>query len=129
MFSVASCVGLFALESLYILLLYDPHRTNTQAGLMLIFALEASYLLKISQANLEEKRALSRISRITRIYTAISAVPLLGLIAIATGLLPFGQYLWVWIALFLISACGKIAWERNRDRLGPLTTQELRSSG
>jgi hypothetical protein len=115
MFSIPSCAALFALEVVYVLAFYDPSATRTQAGLMLIFALEAGYLVKIAQSNLEEKKLLGKISATTRLYTALAGVPLLGLMAIAGGLFPLKQYSWVLIALFFLSIVGKVIWRKNRS--------------
>jgi len=117
MFSILSCVGLFALEAVYILAFYDPAETKVQAGLMLIFALEASFMVKIGQSDLEEKKRLGRVSAITRLYAAFAILPLLGLIAVAEG--PLKQYSWAWIALFLVSAVGKIIWRRRMVASAP----------
>jgi hypothetical protein len=118
MFSIASCVGLFAFETLYILGFYDPSATKTQVGLMLIFALEESYLFKIAQSNLEEKKALGKISGTTRLYTAFVMIPLLGAVGIAAGLLPLNQYYGYGSRFFSLLPAGRSfgsGIERNRD--------------
>ena len=120
MFSLISCIGFFALESIYIFALYDPSETKTQAGLMAIFAIEASFLVKIAQGNLQEKKTFGKVSQGTRVYTAIFALPLLVVMAIASGILPFKQYPALWIAMFFISACGKIVWYRKRGKFEEL---------
>jgi len=117
MFSIASCAGLFALEAIYILGFYDPNATKTHAGLMLIFALEASFLVKISQSNLEENKALGKISGTTRLYSAIAMLPLLGLFAVAEGLFSLNQYSLAWIALFLVTAVGKVIWLKRMRQI------------
>jgi len=85
---------------------------------MLIFALEASYMVRIAQTNLEEKKSLGKVTGTTRLYSAYAMLPLLGLIAVAGGALSLNRYSWVWIALFLTSAGGKLMWRKRISRAG-----------
>jgi len=116
-FSPIACISVFALESIYILFAYNPVITSVQVGLMAIFAVEAGYMVKIAEANLREKRATGRISHISRFYTAGIGLPLLAMIAVASATPKIQQWSILWLALFFVLACAKVAWYRHFSRL------------
>lgn len=116
-FTVPAVLLLLVFEIGYIVLGYDSASSRTQTGLMLIFALEMSFMAKIGNANLEEKRRMGRTSRSTRIFNAAVWVPLLALVALGLGLAGLQKYTPLWIALFVLGACGKIGWLKNHSRL------------
>ena len=116
MMIIGGIVALFVFESAYISIFYDPNGTYTEAGLMLIFALEASFMFKVSTSNLDEKKAFGSISKTSRIYTAVLGGALLVLMAIGAGALGLQHYRFIWIALFALSACTKVAWILRRGK-------------
>ena len=113
MFSVPVCFALFALESAYIGFLYDPDTTHSQVGIPVILACEAMYLVRIGQQNVLEKKSLGKVSKTTRLYSAMFILPVVGAAALACGLWSLQHYVSLWVALFFASACGKIGWYRN----------------
>lgn len=118
MFSVATCTSLFLVEAGYVLFLYNPAATTVQAGLMLLFAAEAGYLVKIGDAQLREKKEFGKVPIQLRLRAAAFVVPLLAVAAITFGASYPTLRLWLMVFLLFISACGKIAWYGHYRRLG-----------
>jgi hypothetical protein len=119
MASLASIAALLVFEIGYISIFYDPNGHYTQAGLMLIFAFEVSFMFKVSTSNLDEKKATGAISKSSRVYTAFLGVALLALLAVGSGALGLERYPLLWIVLFVLSAGAKTAWVlRKRGIVG-----------
>jgi DMSO reductase anchor subunit len=112
-FSVKACAALFALEACYVFFLYDPSTTRTQAGLMLIFAAEAGYFLKIANAQLKEKKSLGKVSLHSRLYAVAFFLPLLAAMTISITSWHPAQAVWLIVLLLFAEMCGKIAWYRD----------------
>jgi uncharacterized membrane protein YiaA len=112
-FSMLGCVALFILECAYAALWYQPHPSRTDAAVMIILAAECSYMLKIARANLSQKRAVGKVSRTARLYTAIAGIGILVVMGLSASVLGLDAYKPIWFAAFVMTAFGKMMWERQ----------------
>jgi Kef-type K+ transport system membrane component KefB len=112
-YSTFGYIGVFILECAYILVLYDTSSPDTQAGVMIILAAEAAFMLRDSKANVEQKRADGRVSKISRIYTTVAGIALLALMAMSANMFRLGKIVPLWILLFVLTLYAKIMWERH----------------
>jgi hypothetical protein len=117
MLSIGFVLALLVAEIAYILFGYDPAGVRTQAGLMIVFALEMSFVVQAGNANIEEKKEMGRTSRTTRIFNAAIGLPLLALIGLGVRIANLQHHIFVWIVLFVLAACGKIGWLRYHSNL------------
>jgi hypothetical protein len=116
-FHYAAVLGLALLETAYFLIFYNPGSQRVDPGLMLVLAAEFSFVLKIANDNLVEKRALGATTGPRMLYTRVAAISLLALMALSSGYvhIPAVQFLCVlasWIGGF-----GKAMWLRKQPDL------------
>ena len=122
-YSPLSYVGIFILEVAYIIILYEPNSPHTQAGVMIILAVEVSFMFRVSKINVEQKRVEGRVSKTSRIYTMLAGLTLLALMAMSASLFNLDRIAALWMLLFAAMAFFKIMWERqNRFRMFPTTS-------
>lgn len=83
--------------------------------MMLILALEFSYVMKIARENVRLKQVTGSVPRTSRIYTIIFGLSLFAVLGLLSNWTTLGELKLVWIGVFLVSAYGKIMWHQ-RDK-------------
>lgn len=109
-FSVGSCLGFVLLEVAYLVFLWDLHRTTVDPGLMGILAVECWFMLQISTANLRQKHKEGATSKGGMLYTRVTGLGLLALMAATLPSLhvPYPKY--VGVIACLVTCGGRIMW-------------------
>ena len=125
---IASYAALFLFEVGYILFAYDPASKRTQAGLMLIFACEVAFAVRVSKVQLQLKRTDRRGLRISRVYAAGYAGGLLAAIAVTLSSAFAGERI-VLVTAFGVAGVSKMLWERSfGNELGHIAAADARTN-
>ena len=112
-FHKIAVLALTALETAYFLFMWNPSSQRVDPALMLIFAAECSFMAKIATDNLAEKRAVGATSSVRMLYTRVSALGLLALMALSSGWFRVPAQAALCIVASSISAFGKVMWLRQ----------------
>lgn len=100
--------ALLALELGYTFLVFDPGSTKVQAGLMLIFALEVTFAVRVAKVQLYLKQVDRPLVMRSRSLAAVYAVGLLAAM--------FSGMRWVMAVAFIAIASAKLVWEHYFGR-------------
>jgi hypothetical protein len=116
-FHYAAVVGLAAIETAYFIIFFDPSSQRVDPGLMFILAAECSFMFKIANENLVEKRALGATTGPRMLYTRVAGISLLALMALSSGYVHLPEIGVLCIFASWIGAFGKAMWLRKRPDL------------
>jgi hypothetical protein len=116
-FHYAAVVGLTVLETAFFLVLFNPNSHRVDPGVMLILAGECSFMLKIANENLVEKRALGATTSPRILYTRVAGLSLLALMALSSGYLHLPAIGALCIVASWIGGFGKAMWLRKQPDL------------
>jgi hypothetical protein len=112
-FSLGSCLAFLALEAAYFIVFWDLKRTTVDPGMMAILAVECWFMLQISTANVKQKHKEGATSKGGMLYTRVTGLALLALMAATLPSLhvPYPKY--VAIAACIVTCFGRIMWLRQ----------------
>lgn len=113
----AAVVGLTVLETAYFLIFYSPTSQRIDPGVMLILAAECSFMLKIANENLVEKRTLGATTNPRMFYTRVAGLSLLALMALSSGYLHLPAVRFLCVIASWIGGFGKAMWLRKQPEL------------
>lgn len=108
-----SYVALLALELGYTFFLFDAGTSKVQAGLMLIFALEVAFAVRVAKVQLYLKQIDRALVIRSRAYAAAYVIGMAVAMVIGVGMFPFSGVRWVMAAAFIAVASAKVMWERH----------------
>ena len=116
-FHYAAVVGLTVLETAFFLVWFNPNSQRVDPGVMLILAAECSFMLKIANENLVEKRALGATTSPRMLYTRVAGLSLLALMALSSGYLHLPAIGTLCVVASCIGGFGKAMWLRKQPDL------------
>ena len=109
-FSLGSCLAFVAAEIGYLSFLWDVKRTSVDPAIMAMLAVECWFMLQISTANVKQKHKEGATSKGGMLYTRVTGLGLLALMAATLPSLhvPYPKY--VAIAACIATCFGRIRW-------------------
>ena len=116
-FHYAAVVGLAIIETAYFLIFYNSTAERVDPGVMFILAAECSFMFKIANENLVEKRALGATTGPRMLYTRVAGISVLALMALSSGYLHLPAVAVLCVLAGWIGAFGKAMWLRKQPSL------------
>ena len=109
-FSVASCVSFLALEVAYFLFSWNPKDPSVDPVIAIILSVECWFMLQISTANLKQKHADGSTSKGGMLYTRMTGLALLPLMAATFPAFHIPYPKWIAVSAALLTCVGRIMW-------------------
>jgi hypothetical protein len=116
-FHYAAVVGLAVIETAYFIIFFDASSQRVDPSLMFILAAECSFMFKIANENLVEKRTLGATTGPRMLYTRVAGISLLALMALSSGYMHLPEVGVLCILASWFGAFGKTMWLRKRPDL------------